>query len=111
MIRTQQIALEGKIRHVHREHAFNDQMNVACSVLIVCPTCHRMWATLKFVDTQIAWPRAQWCEGCNQKDPWHPVPGSILIEEGWGTIDDSLLAALPPDLVAREFYLHLKAYS
>jgi hypothetical protein len=52
---------------------------------------------------------AQFCEDCNERDEWVPVPGSIFSEEGWGIIDDSLLAVLPEELIAREFYLHIKA--
>jgi hypothetical protein len=40
---------------------------------------------------------------------WHPVPGSLLIEEGLCIIDESLLDALPEPLLKREFTLHERA--
>jgi hypothetical protein len=65
---------------------------------------------LRFDDDKYVWPVAQFCELCNERDDWIPVPGSLLHEEGWGIIDDSLLAALPEELVRREFLLHIKVY-
>jgi hypothetical protein len=95
--------------YIEREHAFNDQHNVAVSQLLICPRCHKTWAKLEFDGDRCAWPVAQFCENCNEPDEWIPVPGSLLNEEGWGIIDDSLLAALPEELVRREFNLHIKA--
>jgi hypothetical protein len=70
------------------------------------------------VDEHICWPVAQFCETCQTsptgllvKSDWCPVPGSLLVEEGWGVIDTALLNALPDSLVTREFNLHLRAYS
>ena len=114
MIRTQQITLDGVgIFYVHREHSFGGEGHVAHSQVLVCPMCHHNWATLKFVDEPLCWPAAQFCELCHihERFDLHPVAGSLLVEEGFGVIDDSLLAALPPALVEREFNLHLKAYS
>jgi hypothetical protein len=117
MIRTQQVKLRGRYDnqwsecYIHREHSFGDQMHVACSEMLVCPRCRDVWAYLIFRDEVDCWPTAQFCENCViAKDDWHPVPGSLLVEEGYGVIDDALLAALPYDLVKREFDLHLKAY-
>jgi hypothetical protein len=95
---------------VHRDHAW-DEGHVACSELLVCPKCTTTWATLQFLDDDLAWPRSQFCQYCGLSDEWHPVPGSLLVEEGWGVIDTALLSQLPPELVTREFNLHLKAYS
>jgi hypothetical protein len=58
-----------------------------------------------------AWPRAQFCVFCSniQTDALHPVPGSLLVQEGLDVIDNSLLEAMPEDLLIREFNLHMKA--
>jgi hypothetical protein len=114
VIRTQHITIKGTPEaFVHREHSYNGQTKVAYSHMLICPKCCQIWATLRFLqdDDGLVWPVAQFCEECASKDDWHPVPGSILKEEGWGVIDNSLLAALPPELVKREFNLHMKAYS
>ena len=120
MIRTQKIILgnwwdEGgaKTFYVHRQHSFGGEGHVAYSQLLVCPMCTHIWATLKFVDEELCWPVAQFCELCHPREKFslHPVAGSLLVEEGYGVIDDSLLAALPPELVEREFNLHLRAYT
>lgn len=116
MIRTQMVMVEGKTYYLHRNHAFPghtlDGWHVASSQILVCPTCWEPWAVLKFVDDQQAWPTAQFCRSCSPPadNNWYPVPGSILVEEGWGVIDTALLAALPEDLLRREFNLHMKAY-
>jgi hypothetical protein len=110
VIRTQSLTLGESVAWVHREHNFSFG-HVATSCLLVCPACRRSWAELKFVDDSFVWPRSQFCEQCWHTDEWHPVPGSLFVEEGWGVIDDSLLKALPDDLLLREFNLHLKAYS
>lgn len=94
---------------VNREHSFSDHHYVAKSHGLICPQCRRQWATLKFTDDALVWPVAQFCENHPIPDEWMPVPGSILNEEGWGVIDDSLLAVLPDELVVREFHLHIKA--
>lgn len=93
---------------IDREHSFNDNLNSATSQLLVCPACHTIWARLIMVDPQPAWPVAQTCEACTLSDEWIPVPGSLLVEEGWGIIDDSLLQALPEELLRREFDLHMR---
>lgn len=110
MIRTQSIFL-GSWTTVHREHSFGNQGHVAHSELLVCPRCHSVWGKLLFNDEQAAWAVAASCEACNFSHPFHPVPGSILTEEGFGVIDDSLLAKLPEALLRREFDLHMKAYA
>lgn len=117
MIRTQKIVLFGgeepMIFHVHRHHSFGPDTHVAKSHALFCPGCQTVWAILKFVDDNEVWPVAQFCERCRPpafEAGWFPVPGSILVEEGWGVVDESLLTALPPELVKREFTLHLGAY-
>lgn len=95
---------------VHREHAFGGDTHVACSEVLICPQCGQIWARLKFLDDSEVWPRPQTCELCTYRDDWLPVPGSLLVEEGYGVIDDALLTSLPDPLVIREFNLHLKVY-
>jgi len=117
VIRTQKIALnqgEWASWYVHRDHAFCDQTHVAKSHALFCPSCQEIWAILHFVDEREIWPVAQFCEHCRpSRDDytWYPVAGSILVEEGYGVVDDSLLAGLPPELIKREFDLHIKAYT
>lgn len=115
MIRTQVINLGAAQYFIHREHSFTGHDSngwyEAHSEILVCPRCHKSWAELLFVDDQDWWPTSAYCEQCNVKDDWHPVPGSILVEEGYGVIDTALLAALPKELVEREFKLHIEAYS
>jgi len=101
---------------VHRHHSFGSDTYLAKSHALFCPSCQTVWAILKFVDDTEVWPVAQFCENCDPKasvlySPWYPVPGSLLVEEGWGVIDESLLAVLPEQFLKREFNLHLKAYS
>lgn len=121
MIRAQkvvvQVGSEWLVTRVHREHSFHQQTHVAKSHALFCPACQEVWAILKFEDDDddYVWPVAQFCEhhkpeGLTKQSGWFPVPGSILVEEGWGVIDDSLLRALPKELLRREFDLHVRAY-
>ena len=115
MIQTQLIQLGiqwTSSQYVHREHSFADHSHVAHSHSLICPKCETTWARLVFLNSEdsFVWPESQFCERCNIKDSWHPVPGSLFIEEGWGVIDDSLLDVLPQTLLIREFHLTLKAY-
>lgn len=118
MIRTQKILMGDLAVYIHREHSFQglhpDGWHVACSRILVCPACWEAWALLKFVDDTYAWPIPQFCGSCQpptREHGWYPVPGSLLVEEGWGVIDTALLNALPAELVRREFDLHMGAYS
>lgn len=111
MIRTQEVCFNGKSHYVHREHSFGGQTHIARSHMLVCPKCRQTWAWLKFVDDTLCWPQGQFCKDCGATDYWHPVPGSLLVEEGYGVIDESLLDKLPLELLQREFELHIKAYN
>ena len=111
MIRHQRVMLNDQLWQIGRHHSFAGETHVAISHILVCPACTRVWALLQFLDEPFAWPRAAFCGCVHHADEWHPVPGSLLCEEGYGTIDDSLLSALPDSLIQREFQLHLKAYS
>lgn len=119
MIRTQSISFFREddapkpTYYVHREHAFHSGYGgwmVPVSYLLVCPQCFETWGMVKYLEDRQAWPVSQYCAACGVKDDWHPVPGSILLEEAYGTIDTALLAALPEELIRREFDLHMKAY-
>lgn len=111
MLRRQQILLDDRLWEIHRCFSYAESTKVAVSHCLVCPACGRTWAILSFPDEKLLWPRAAFCGCTADRDDWHPVPGSILVEEGYGSVDDSLLNALPAELVRREFLLHLKAFS
>ena len=101
--------------HVHRNHSFGGDTHEAKSHALFCPSCKEVWAVLRFLDENEVWAVNQFCEHCKPEREleavWHPVPGSILVEEGWGLIDEALLYALPEPLVKREYLLHERAYS
>lgn len=82
----------------------------AYSILLICPRCKQYWAELTFEGDKDSWPRSAYCEHCAVVDKWHPVPGSVFVEEGWGVIDTTLLNTLPDWLVKREFNLHMRTY-
>ena len=110
MILHQRIMLHDRVWDIVRHHSFNDSTHVPVSHILVCPACTRTWAMLQLEGDTFCWPRAAFCGCIQHTDEWHPVPGSLLVEEGWGVIDDALLEGLPAELVRREFDLHLKAY-
>lgn len=105
------IAVSGlPLFEIQREHAWQTDSGgwkSAEPMVLVCPKCLRAWAHLDLGEG-ILWPRAAYCEDCAVADPWHPVPGSILTEEGYGSIDTPLLDALPETLLCREFRLHMR---
>ncbi|MDX2059907.1 MAG: hypothetical protein SFV24_19010 [Gemmatimonadales bacterium] len=85
--------------------------HVAHSRCYVCPACGEVWACQMLDGEPLMWPTAAFCRSHKITTDWCVVPGSILIEEGWGVIDTSLLAAMPPELLAYEFNLHLEAFA
>ena len=113
MLRKQVIVLGDEVWEVSREHAYggNPAGRVAYSHILYCPRCCKQWAALYFPDEKDCWPRGQFCADCGVVGDWNPIAGSLLVEEGYGVIDESLLAALPIPLLRREFELTLKAYS
>ena len=113
MLRKQTLVVHGDVYFIERPHSFGGDPpgHVAKSHVLYCPRCHTQWAVLYFDDDEDFWPVGQFCEECGVKDDWCPVPGSCLVEEGFGIIDEGLLAALPSALLRREFELTLKAYS
>jgi hypothetical protein len=71
------------------------------SYLVICPWCFDIWARLIGADSSFWWHRYV---PCTQ----HPQASSVY---GWalaGSLletDEPLIDCLPPDLLAREFYL------
>ena len=110
-MRRQTILLGDQVFTVERWHSFSNATHVACGEALVCPRCAKVWAVLALEGEEEVWARSQSCGECRHRWDWCPVPGSLLVEEGYGVIDDSLLAALPFELVEREFKLHLEAYA
>ena len=95
---------------IEREHSYAAGLRTALSHSLVCPGCNVLWAKHLIEGDHWIWPRAQFCEECEIiPDAWHPVPGSLLVNEGFDTIDESLLDALPLDLLKREYQLTEKA--
>lgn len=81
------------------------------SMLLVCPLCGKSWAALIRQDDPRLWPEAAICASCPPEEaPFRisfPPPGSILISWSYNDLlDTALLAALPPSLLRREFFLH-----
>jgi hypothetical protein len=98
-----------KTWHICREPSFGNEDHVVVSWAFFCPLCQTIWAKHLILGDLKVWPRAQFCEECPEWDTWHPVPGSLLLEEGIGLIDESLLESLPEELIKREFNLHMRA--
>src|SRR5579864_3349462 len=76
----------------------------------VCPWCLTIWARIEREDDSVYAIESQSCEQC-----WGPsypmvVPGSLLDNRVNWTEDMDLLAHLPPDLVEREYRLHIKYF-
>ena len=57
-------------------------------------------------------PQAVSCESCAQATEMAPIPGSLLYNQqiSMGGTDWELLEVLPPQLLRREYNLHLKAF-
>lgn len=81
------------------------------SSILVCPSCTRSWAHLKFEGEAYLYAEAAFCERCPRPaDLWQSFPpaGSILTWHGYGcNIDSALVDVLPEPLLKREFLLHL----
>lgn len=107
---TQNILLGNRLWSILRPPAFGECPGLlARSQALFCPVCAKTWAILKIDEEPLVWPKPVSCEDCNYPRYWAPVPGSILGEENCGFIDTCLLAALPLDLLKREFRLTLRA--
>lgn len=81
---------------------------------MVCPICRQIWAELEIEGSKVFQPRMVSCVQCNWKGSpgyeWlNPVAGSLLDNWTAHGVDWSLLDALPPELLEREFLLTLAA--
>lgn len=80
------------------------------SMLLVCPTCGKSWASVMHADDPKLWPEAALCAECPLESDLRisfTPPGSLLISWGYvDLLDHELLAALPISLLRREFLLH-----
>lgn len=111
MLRQQTIFIDGlPPAVVQREHAWktsDEGYTSAWSHVLVCPVCLRQWAFLHLTgDTEYVISSA-YCEKHTPADyHWTDgVPGSVLLEIGFGSIDEPLLAVLPREMLLREFRL------
>lgn len=81
------------------------------SGVMVCPFCVSIWARLTIQGEAFHEARSIPCrrhpEACHPD--LRPVAGSLLDNPTANGIDEPLLDSLPPDLLRREFDLHLKA--
>src|ERR1700691_1697357 len=85
---------------IEREHSYGNSEHTAISHLLICPACQRIWAKHIIENDTLLWPVAQFCDQCPIiPSILQPVPGSLLVEEGLGLIDESLLNALPLELL------------
>lgn len=81
-----------------------------------CPLCGRTWAIIDSGGDWCHWMQATPCEQCAAAagTPWLYCPGSLCDRHHGGQrgdlgpgLDESVLAALPPELLARELELHI----
>jgi hypothetical protein len=95
---------------IQRNHSWSSEGSlpdhVAQSLILICPHCLKTWAILEIEGDPLFDARMVPCHNHPPVEPFAPVPGSILTEEGIGRIDIELLAVLPPELLEREFHLH-----
>lgn len=73
--------------------------------VLVCPSCGDIWMKLELSP-------GEWrglCAGCEKCPPWplpESIPGSVIT-----TVFCDELPLLPPELLRREFDLHMHFYS
>lgn len=70
----------------------------AHSMALICPRCLKQWAILHFEGDENIHPQGAFCEEHGD--------GRLLLR--YGSPDKPLLAALPPDLLRREFELAIR---
>lgn len=75
----------------------------------ICPWCLKIWARM-LAGTPPYGVEMQSCEDCNGKDGENIVPGSLLDDRVSWTLDLDLLKYLPPELIEREYKLHMRHY-
>jgi hypothetical protein len=84
------------------------------SAIYICPTCEDIWARIRVSGMWDAWSLGMPCERCPSTRRQR-IPGSILRNvayAGYPDLDEAdiqLMRALPAELLAREFDLHIKA--
>lgn len=108
------LVVEGCGYHIERDLAAHSQAKGALvpPMLWICPWCRDTWAWTSWPECGEYWVEVHSCENCWK--PVHPylshhrVPGSILESCWHREYDKVLLAALPRDLLLREFRLTLK---
>jgi hypothetical protein len=74
------------------------------SYLLLCPVCGDCWARIQGASPDHFWHRYITCEPHAFQGDRYTVSASLLEVE-WA--DNELLDQLPPELVEREFKLHL----
>lgn len=78
---------------------------IRSSNLLVCPFCTSTWAKIQFDQDLMFWAHSVPCENCPWPDHWRMgEPGSLLHD------DELLEDFLPPLLLHRELYLHLRSF-
>jgi len=83
-------------------------------VVFICPFCLSHWGSIEMEPTgpEPFHIQASSCSGCPPSSRYFNVfPGSILENSHFSdSFDRDLLAALPPDLLKREYDLHISQY-
>lgn len=83
------------------------------SAIYICPTCEDIWARIRVAGMWDAWTLGMPCERCPSTRRQR-IPGSLLRNVAYAGYPDEdeadlqLMRALPAELLAREFALHLK---
>ena len=84
------------------------------SAVYICPHCEEIWARIRVSGMWDAWTLGMPCERCPSTRRQR-IPGSLLRNVAYAGRPDEdeadlqLMRALPAELLAREFDLHLKA--
>lgn len=81
------------------------------SIAKFCPACQRVWATIRYQPDKLVYPDAVVCEHCDATCSRGTVPGSLFKDYDDQETSESLVRALPFELLLREFHLQLKAIS
>lgn len=113
MLVRETILLDNVCYELQREHSFETPSGgwiSPRSSLLVCPGCQRTWAWMQIGEETTLWPHAAFCSRCPApRENWlMGPPGSLLFPLGYCIFDEPLLEALPPELLLREFNLHIE---
>lgn len=84
------------------------------SSALICPICLQGWAVLELASQPRPWHvRGERCAEClapNELSHEWEIPGSLVGLEWFPqSLDIGLLERLPPELIKREFDLHLRS--